>query len=73
MMLNILGTVIANNVLTIGAWGGVVVAGGVAPQLASLIDQSQLIKRIQQIGKESHLTISLPVWLSVDMQAGLRA
>ena len=29
MILNILGTVIANNVLTIDAWGGVVVAGGV--------------------------------------------
>lgn len=72
MMLNILGTVIANNVLTIGAWGGVVVAGGVVSQLVSLIDQSQLINRIQQIGKESHLTTSLPVWLSVDMQAGLR-
>ena len=29
MILNILGTVIANNFLTIDAWGGVVVAGGV--------------------------------------------
>jgi len=72
MMLNILGTVIANNVLTIGAWGGVVVAGGIVSQLVSIIDQSQLVNRIQKIGKESHLTTSLPVWLSVDPQAGLR-
>jgi len=28
--------------------------------------------RIQKIGKESHLTASLPVWLSVDLHAGLR-
>jgi len=27
--------------------------------------------RIQKIGKESHLTGSLPVWLSVDLHAGL--
>ena len=72
MMLNILGTVIANNVLTIGAWGGVVLAGGIVSQLAPLIDKSQLAARIQKIGKESHLTTSLPVWLSVDPNAGLR-
>ena len=28
--------------------------------------------RIQEIGNESLLTASLPVWLSVDLHAGLR-
>ena len=69
---NVLGTVIVNNVLPIGAWGVVVLAGGIMSQLAPLIDKSQLAMRIQKIGKESHLTASSPVWLSVDPHAGLR-
>ena len=71
-MAHVLGTVIANNVLTVGAWGGVVLAGGIVSQLAPLIDKSQLAMRSQKIGKESHLITSLPVWLSVDPHAGLR-
>lgn len=72
MMLNILGTIVANNVLTIGAWGGVVVAGGIVPQLAPLVAHSHFVERIRQIGNESPLTANLPVWLCVDPQAGLR-
>ena len=72
MMLDILGTIIANNVLTVGAWGGVVVAGGIVPRLASLIDKSNFANRIRHIGNESPLTATLPVWLCVDAHAGLR-
>ena len=71
-MANVLGTVIVNNGLTICAWGVVVLAGGIMSQLAQLIDKSQLAMRIQEIGNESLLTASLPVWLSVDPHARLR-
>ena len=72
MLLEILATIIVNNVLTIGAWRGVVIAGGVVPQLAPLIPQSDFANRIHAIGVASHLTQHLPVWLSTDPHTGLQ-
>ena len=72
MLLEILATVIADNVLTIGAWRGAVIAGGVVPQLEPLISKSNFADRIHSIGVASHLTRDLPVWLSSDPHSGLR-
>ena len=72
MLLEILATVIADNVLTIGAWRGAVIAGGVVPQLEPLISKSNFADRIHSIGVASHLTRDLPVWLSSDTHSGLR-
>ena len=71
MLLEILATTIVNNVLTLGAWRGVVIAGGVIPQLAPLIPKSNFTNRIHTIGIASHLTQNLPIWLSTNPHAGL--
>ena len=72
IMLGCLGTVILNNVLTLGCWGGAVIAGGIVPRLAPLIGQSALAARIRNGGGDPGLTADLPVWLSTDPHAGLR-
>lgn len=72
MMLDILGTVIADNTLLLGAWRGTVIAGGVVPRLAALVPASDFADRIRSIGAASPLMANLPVWLCVDPYAGLR-
>lgn len=72
MLLDILGTVIADQTLAIGAWRGVVIAGGIVPQLAPLVPASNFAHRIRSVGSSSPLTENLPVWLSIDPYAGLR-
>lgn len=42
LLLGILGTVITDNVLTLGCWRGVVISGGIVPKLAPLIAHSPL-------------------------------
>ena len=72
MLLGILGTVITDNVLTLGCWRGVVISGGIVPKLAPLIAKSPLAERIRKTGLTEHLMEMIPVWLSVDPYAGLR-
>ncbi len=72
MLLGILGTVITNNVLTLGCWRGVVISGGIVPKLAPLIAYSPFADRLRKTGLTGHLTKMIPVWMSVDPYAGLR-
>ena len=72
MLLGILGTVITNNVLTLGCWRGVVISGGIVPKLAPLIAYSPFADRLRKTGLTGHLTEMIPVWMSVDPYAGLR-
>ena len=72
MLLGILGTVIANNILTFGCWRGAVIAGGIVPKLAPLIEASPLAHRIRNIGSYTELMADIPVWLAPDPYAGLR-
>ena len=71
-MLGILGTVIADAVLTIGCWRGVVIAGGIVAQLQPLLADSPFAERFRHGGTMSRLLEEVPVWLSVDPHAGLR-
>ena len=72
MMLGLLGTVIADNALTLGCWRGVVIAGGIVSQLRPLIAESAFADHLRHGGLMSNLLADLPVWLSVDPHAGLR-
>ena len=72
VMLGILGTVMADAILTIGCWRGAVIAGGIVAQLHGLVADSPFAARLRHDGKMGHLLADLPVWLSVDPHAGLR-
>ncbi len=72
MLLGSLGTVIADNVLTLGCWRGVVIGGGIVPRLAPLIAKSPFTDRVRKTGLTGHLMAKIPIWLSVDPYAGLR-
>ena len=71
-MLGILGSVIADAVLTMGCWRGVVIAGGVVAQLRPILDESPFVSRFRHAGVMGHLLADVPVWLCVDPHAGLR-
>jgi len=72
MMLGILGTVMADAILTIGCWRGAVIAGGIGAQLHTLMADSPFAGRLRHDGTMGNLLADLPVWLSVDPHAGLR-
>jgi glucokinase len=67
-----LGGAVADATLTIGAWRGVVISGGIVPQLRTLVAQSSFAARFYQKGQMQALLSQVPVWLSVDPFAGLR-
>lgn len=71
LMFGILGSVMADHVLTIGCWRGAVIAGGIVPRLAPLICTSPFEQRFRSAGAMSHLLADVPVWLSTDADAGL--
>ena len=71
-MLGLLGTVIADAVLTMGCWRGVVIAGGIVAQLQPLLADSPFTERFRHSGTMRRLLADVPVWLSVDPHAGLR-
>ena len=72
LMFGILGSVMADHVLTIGCWRGAVIAGGIVPRLAPLIDASPFAQRFRAVGAMSHLLADVPVWLSTDADDGLK-
>ena len=71
-MLGILGSVIADAVLTVGCWRGVVIAGGIVAQLHPILEDSPFASRFRHDGVMGRLLADVPVWLCVDPQAGLR-
>ena len=71
-MLGILGSVMADAVLTIGCWRGVVIAGGIVAQLRPLLEDSPFASRFRHDGVMGRLLADVPVWLCVDPHAGLR-
>lgn len=72
VMLGMLGTVMADAILTIGCWRGAVIAGGMVAQLHPLVADSHFAARLRHDGTMGHLLADLPVWLSFDPHAGLR-
>lgn len=72
LMLGSLATVIANAVLTMGTWRGVVIAGGIVPHVQSLLADSPFAARFRHQGRMGVLLETVPVWLSVDPLAGIK-
>ena len=72
MMLGLLGRVVADAVLTMGCWRGVVIAGGIVAHIQPLVAGSPFAARFRHNGTMSPLLQAVPVWLSVDPHAGLR-
>jgi len=72
MLLDNLGSAIANAVVMMGCWRGVVIAGGVAPHLQPLFAQSNFANRFRNDGSQRDALCDIPVWLSIDPDAGLR-
>ena len=72
MMLGLLGSAVADAVLTMGCWRGVVIAGGIVAQLQPLLADSPFQARFRHKGLMAPLLNNVPVWLSFDPHAGLR-
>lgn len=66
-----LGRVAGNNVLTLGARGGVYIAGGVIPRFAELFLHSGFRDSFTDKGHMSHFFAGIPVWLVTAELSGL--
>ena len=72
VMLGIFGSALADYVLAMGCWRGVVICGGLIPRISSLITKSPFNTRFRVRGAMSSLLKNVPVWFSTDPYAGLR-
>lgn len=63
---SLLGTVAGNLALTLGARGGVYIAGGVAARLAGALARSRFRERFEQKGRFTAYLSAIPTWLIVD-------
>lgn len=66
-----LGRVAGNNVLTLGAQGGVYVVGGVVPRFADFFAASGFARGFVEKGCMSHYLDEVPVWLVTAEYPGL--
>ena len=71
MMLNALASIMVNNIITLGCWQGAVIAGGIVPRLAPLIEASRFVDRIQDAGVLTAPFQDLPIWLATAPYLGL--
>ncbi len=58
-----LGSVTGNLALTMGAWGGMFLGGGILPRLGMLIDSSAFRERFEHKGRFEHQLRAVPVWV----------
>ena len=63
---SLLGTVAGNLALTLGAHGGVYIAGGVAAHLAGELARSRFRERFEQKGRFASYLSPIPTWLIRD-------
>ena len=63
MFCAMLGTVAANLALTVGALGGVYIAGGIVPKLGSIFAQSQFRARFEAKGRFSSYLATIPTYV----------
>ncbi|GGJ91570.1 glucokinase [Pseudomonas matsuisoli] len=66
-----LGRVAGNNVLTLGARGGVYITGGIAPRIVELLRKSGFTRAFADKGQMSDYFDTIPVWLVTAKQPGL--
>ena len=66
-----LGTVAGNLALTLGARGGIYVAGGILPHMASFCAQSEFRSRFEAKGRLRSYMAAIPTYLIVQPLLGL--
>lgn len=66
-----LGTAAGNFALTVGAQGGVYLAGGVLPKIRETFLASEFRRRFDERGPLSSYNQQIPVWLVLDPEPGL--
>lgn len=66
-----LGRVAGNHVLTLGARGGVYLAGGILPHFSGFLQASGFARCFGDKGLMSHYLTDIPVWLVTAEQPGL--
>ena len=64
-----LGSVSGNLALTLGARGGVYIAGGIVPRLGMAIDASSFRERFEAKGRFRDYLAAVPTWLVVEASA----
>ena len=62
-MIDLLGTVAADLALTVGAFGGVYIAGGILPRYADLFAASGFRRRFEDKGRYRDYLAAIPTWL----------
>jgi glucokinase len=67
----ILGTVSGDNVLTLGARGGVYLCGGILPRMIPFFKDSEFREAFEDKGRFNDYLSLIPVWLCVAEQPGL--
>ncbi|WP_120995334.1 glucokinase [Stutzerimonas urumqiensis] len=66
-----LGRVVGDNVLTVGARGGVYIVGGVVPRFADFFLRSGFVRSMRDKGSMSRYFDGIPVWLVTAEYPGL--
>ena len=64
-----LGSVAGNLALTLGARGGVYIAGGIVPRLGTAIDASSFRERFEAKGRFRDYLAAIPTWLVLEASA----
>ena len=72
LLMRILATVLADQVLVFGAWQGAVICGGLAHRLGVLFADSGFVERLAARAAAQPLLANLPVSICQDEVAGLR-
>jgi glucokinase len=68
----LLGRVAGDAVLTIGAFGGVYICGGIVPRILDFFLRSDFRAAFEDKGRMAHLLKATPVFVVTDGYAGLR-
>jgi glucokinase len=71
MFCAMLGTIAGNLALTIGARGGIYIAGGIVPRIADFFAHSQFRRRFEARGPMSYYVKSIPTRLVLEADLGL--
>jgi glucokinase len=72
LFLDIYGAVAGNLTLTLMARGGVYIAGGIAPRIASMFAEGAFLRAFTAKGKFAELMQSIPVHIVLSADVGLR-
>lgn len=72
MFLGLLGNVAGNLALTVGAHGGVFVAGGIVPRLIETLERSQFRERFEAKGRYRHYLERIPTYVITARLPALR-